>query len=60
MNDKFEIILESLINGQREQMVEQMDELDGYEKADLFAYVSEFSESEKLLDMIQSYFRMKT
>ena len=59
MQDKFDEIYDSLRNGQRRQMVAQMNELGMYEFPDLINYIAvELNQPEEALDLVKSYFRI--
>ena len=59
MREKFDTIYDSLCNGQRRQMVEQMNELGMGEFPDLIDYIAvELNQPEEALDLVKSYFRI--
>lgn len=57
--DQLDEILNSHINGQGRQMVRQMDELGGYDIAELIEYYEELNRSDEIPDLMKRYFRIK-
>ena len=59
MQEKFDTIYDSLCNGQRRQMVAQMNELGMGEFPDLIDYIAvELNQPEEALNLVKSYFRL--
>lgn len=57
--EQMDNILNSHINGQGKQMVAQIDELGGYEIADLIEYYEELGRADEVPDLMKRYFRIK-
>ena len=57
--DQYDEILDSYINGQGRQMVQQMDNLGGYEIAGFIEYMEELGRADELANLFKRYFRIK-